>query len=135
MPKNTTEVQDYIETQALASLATVGSNNEPHVVPVFFTYEKGKVYVQTDRQSVKVKNLLSNSKVAVAVYSGDEAVILRGKARIVEDEEEFARRTQDHVAKYHLKLDKNGKDSLGIPLFDKSIRCVVEVTSEHTTFW
>jgi len=135
MPKNKKEAQNYMETQALASLATVGSNDEPHVVPVFFTYENGKVYVQADRRSVKVKNLLNNNKVAVAVYSGEEAVILRGRARIVEDDEEFARRTKDHIAKYHLKLDKNGKDSLGIPLFDKSIRCVVEVTSEYSTFW
>jgi len=124
-----------MQTQALASFATVSSNNEPHVVPVFFTYKKGKVYVQADRRSVKVRNLLSNNKVAVAVYSGEEAVILRGRARIVEDDEEFVRRTREHFAKYHLKLDKNGKDSLGIPLFDKSIRCVVEVASEYSTFW
>jgi len=91
--------------------------------------------VQADRRSVKVRNLLSNNKVAVAVYSGEEAVILRGRARIVEDDEEFVRRTREHFAKYHLKLDKNGKDSLGIPLFDKSIRCVVEVASEYSTFW
>ena len=135
MPKNLNEVQSFMETESLASFATVGSYGEPHVVPVFFTYENGKVYVQTDRKSVKVRNLLSNNKVAVVVYSGEEAVVLRGKGRIVEDDEVFARKTRDHIAKYHLRLDKNGKDSLGFPLFDKSIRCVVEVTSEHTIFW
>ena len=135
MPKNKEGIQTYMETQALASFATVGSAGEPHVVPVFFTHENGKVYVQTDRRSVKVMNLLNNNKMAMAVYSGDEVVILRGKAQIVEDNEEFVRRTHDHITKYHLKLDKNGKDSLGIPLFDKSMRCVVEVTSTHTAFW
>jgi len=135
MPKNMIEVQRFMDTESLASFATVGSHSEPHVVPVFFTYENGKVYIQTDRKSVKVTNLLRNNKVAVAVYRGEEAVILNGKGRIIEDDEEFTKKTQDHVAKYHLKLDKNGKDSLGIPLFDKSIRCIVEVTTEHTVFW
>lgn len=135
MPKNMIEVQGFMEKERLASFATVASDGEPHVVPVFFTYENGKVYVQTDRKSVKVRNLLRNNKVAVAVYRGEEAVIFRGKGRIIEDQEEFTIRTQDHIVKYHLTLDENGKDSLGIPLFDKSIRCIVEITGEHTIFW
>jgi nitroimidazol reductase NimA-like FMN-containing flavoprotein (pyridoxamine 5'-phosphate oxidase superfamily) len=135
MPKNLNEVQRFMGTENLASFATVGSDGEPHVVPVFFTYENQRVYVQTDRKSVKVRNLQKNNKVAVAVYRGEEAVILRGKARIIEDHEEFTKRTQDHIAKYRLKLDKNGKDSMGIPLFDKTIRCVVEVTSKRIIFW
>lgn len=135
MPKNAIEVQRFMENESLASVATVGSSGEPHVVPVFFTYENGKVYVQTGRKSVKVRNLFRNDKVAVAVYRGEEAVIIRGKGRVIKNHEEFSKRTQHHIAKYHLKLDRNGKDSLGIPLFDESIRCVVEVTSEHTIFW
>ena len=135
MPKNTSEVQRFMEKESLASFATVSPDGDPHVVPVFFTYENGKVYIQTGRQSLKVRNLLSNNKAALAVYSREEAVILRGQGRIVEDHNEFIRRTNDHISKYHLRLDKNGKDSMGIPLFDESVRCVVEVVSQRTIFW
>jgi len=58
MPKTLSEVQDFMNREQLASFATVDSENKPHVVPVFFTYENRKVYVQTDRKSVKVRNLL-----------------------------------------------------------------------------
>jgi nitroimidazol reductase NimA-like FMN-containing flavoprotein (pyridoxamine 5'-phosphate oxidase superfamily) len=129
------DVKKYMDDVRLASFATVTSRSEPHVVPVFFTYYDGKVYVQTDRKSVKIRNLLRNENVSIAVYSGEEAVILRGKGRIIEDDAEFIRRTQDHIGKYKLKLDGEGKDSLGIPLFNKKRRCVVEVRGMHLTFW
>jgi nitroimidazol reductase NimA-like FMN-containing flavoprotein (pyridoxamine 5'-phosphate oxidase superfamily) len=135
MPVNKSEVQSFMDRQRLASIATVDIRNQPHVVPIFFTYRSGKVYVQSDRNSVKVRNLSHNNCVAVAVYSGEEAVIIRGKGRLVESDEEFVRRTQEHIDKYKLKLDECGRDSLGIPLFDKKIRCVIEVVGERIIFW
>jgi nitroimidazol reductase NimA-like FMN-containing flavoprotein (pyridoxamine 5'-phosphate oxidase superfamily) len=135
MPKTLSEVQNFMNREQLASFATVDPENKPHVVPVFFTYENRKVYVQTDRKSVKVRNLLENNNVAVAVYSGEEAVIIRGIGRILEDNKEFIKRTQDHIRKYKLKIDEQGRDSLGIPLFDREIRCVIEVIPERIIFW
>ena len=119
----------------MASFATVSSNNEPHVVPVFFTYDDGKVYIQTDRNSVKVRNLMKNDNVALTVYHGEEAVIMRGKALLIDSQKEFIKRTQEHIDKYHLKLDKHGRDSLGIPLFNEKVRCVIEVTPKRLLFW
>jgi nitroimidazol reductase NimA-like FMN-containing flavoprotein (pyridoxamine 5'-phosphate oxidase superfamily) len=135
MPKSLDEVQRFMNSERLACFATVGPNNEPHIVPVFFTYDKGKVYIQTDKKSVKVRNLLTNNKVAVAVYSGEEAVIIRGEGRIIDNNKEFIKRTQDHINKYRLKLDEHGRDSMGIPLFDKDVRCVIEVIPKRTIFW
>ena len=124
-----------MDKERLASFATVDSDCRPHVVPVFFTYENGRVYVQTDKNSVKVRNLSRNNNVAVAVYRGEEAVVIRGKGRVVEDHQEFRRRTQDHVDKYRLQLDDHGRNSLGIPLFDRRVRCVIEATPKSILFW
>jgi len=135
MPRSLEEAQSFMDRERLASFATVGLNNEPHVVPVFFTYDSGKVYVQTDRSSVKVHNLLRNSNVAVAVYGGEQAVIIKGKGRVIDRHGEFIKRTQEHIDKYELRLDKDGRDSLGIPLFNKEIRCVIEVIPKRTVFW
>jgi nitroimidazol reductase NimA-like FMN-containing flavoprotein (pyridoxamine 5'-phosphate oxidase superfamily) len=133
--KNVSDVKRFMHQERLASFATVDNKNRPHVVPVFFTYDNGKIYVQADRKSLKVRNLRRNSNVAVAVYYGEEAVIIRGKGLIVESENEFIKRTQQHIDKYHLKLDRQGRDSMGIPLFNSKIRCVIEVTSEKILFW
>jgi nitroimidazol reductase NimA-like FMN-containing flavoprotein (pyridoxamine 5'-phosphate oxidase superfamily) len=135
MLRNSREVQEFMNRERLAGFVTVDSKNRPHVVPVFFTYKDGKVYVQTDQHSVKVRNLLRNNNVAVAVYRGEEAVIIRGKGRIIDSSKEFIKRTQEHIDKYKLKLDEGGRDSLGIPLFNKKIRCIVEVAPERIVFW
>jgi len=34
----------------------------------------------------------------------------------------------------YIKLDKQGRDNMGIPLFDPKIRCVIEVTPK-ILFW
>ena len=69
----------------------------------------------------------------MAVYSGEEAVI-RGKAKIIHDKTEFVKRTQQHIDKYNLQLDEQGRDSYGIP-FDFNRRCVVEVIPDVIPFW
>jgi len=135
MPKSLSEVSSFMQKEWLASFATVDAEGRPHVVPVFFTYDEGRVYVQTDRKSVKVRNLAKNSNVAIAVYRGEEAVIIRGKGKVIADRNEFIKRTQEHIDKYHLQLDEHGRDSMGIPLFDAKIRCVIEVIPEKILFW
>lgn len=135
MPKSQSAVSNFMQKEWLASFATVDAEGRPHIVPVFFTYDEGKVYVQTDRRSVKVRNLARNGNVAVAVYRGEEAVILRGKGKIIADRNDFIKRTQEHIDKYRLQLDEHGRDSMGIPLFDAKIRCIVEVVPEKILFW
>lgn len=135
MAKTLSEVSSFMRKEWQASFATVGAEGRPHIIPVFFTYNEGKVYVQTDRKSVKVRNLTKNSNVAVAVYRGEEAVIIRGKGKVIADRNEFTKRTQQHIDKYHLQLDEHGRDSMGIPLFDAKIRCVIEVVPERILFW
>ncbi|MBX5326967.1 MAG: pyridoxamine 5'-phosphate oxidase family protein [Candidatus Bathyarchaeia archaeon] len=54
-------------------------------MPVWFTYDEGKVYMQTNRKSVKVKNLSRKPCVSLTVYNyRDEAVIIKGKACLIE---------------------------------------------------
>lgn len=149
MLKNLADVASFMEQEWLASFVTVDAENKPHVVPVWFTYEDGKVHVQTDRNSVKVGNIERNNNVAIAVYRGEEAVIIRGKGRLIEDEKQFVKFTQQHIDKYnrlfnrarntkgveYIKLDEHGRDSMGIPLFDSKVRCIIEVTPEKVLFW
>jgi len=149
MLKNLAEVASFMEREWLASFVTVDAEGKPHVVPVWFTYDGGKVHVQTDRKSMKVRNINRNDNVAVAVYSGEEAVIMRGRGTVVEDEKQFVRLTQLHIDKYnrlfniahrtegieYIKLDEQGRDSMGISLFDSNVRCVIEVKPDEILFW
>jgi len=149
MLKNMTDVSGFMEREWLASFVTVDAEGKPHVVPVWFTYDDERVHVQTDRKSVKIRIMKRNHNVAVAVCRGEEAVVIRGKGKVVDDEKEFVKLTQRHIDKYnrlfniahktegitYIKLDEHGRDSMGIPLFDSKVRCVIEVTPEKVLFW
>ncbi len=135
MPKSLSEVSSFVMKERLASFATVDAKGRPHIVPVFFTYDEGKIYVQTDRKSVKVRNLTKNRNVAIAIYRGEETVIIRGKGEVVTDRDEFIKRTQEHIDKYRLQLDEHGRDSMGIPLFNAKIRCIIEIVPDKILFW
>jgi len=135
MLKSLDDVADFMKRRRIASFATVDTKGKPHVVPVWYTYHDGKVFVQTDRNSAKVRNIEKNKNAAVAVYNAEEAVIIKGEGRIIEDKEEFIKRTQQHINKYRLKLDEQGRDSMGIQLYNSNIRCVVEIIPKKILFW
>ena len=71
-------------------------NDIPHIVPVAYIYDKGKVIFVTDYGTRKYKNLEVNKNISVVVDvydpSGEnKAIVLRGKAVIVERGAEFRR--------------------------------------------
>ena len=150
MPKASCDVPNFMDEQWIATIATVDAKGEPHAVPVWFTFDHEMIHVQTDRKSVKVRNIQRNPHVSIAVYNAhDEAVVVRGQAKIVDNEKKFKRLTQAHIDKYnhlhnaahstsgiqYIKLDAQGRDSMGIPLFDYQVRCIIEVKPEKILFW
>lgn len=134
MPRNRSEVDKYLQRQWLATICTVDSEGRPHGVPVHFVYDEGNFYIHTDRNSIKVRNILANPYAAIVVYSGEEAVIARGSARIIE-ENQFHSRTLEFVKKYRYGVNDEREDFYGIPLFDSSVRCIVEVEVERLLYW
>jgi general stress protein 26 len=135
MPKTMADIPEFLAGEKLAALCTVDSSGSPHVVPAFFTYEDGKLYIQAGKNSLKAEHVRLNGRAAVAVYRGDGAVILRGSGRIVESESDFMHHTDRHIEKYAVELDDNGRDSFGIPLYDFGARCIIEVTPTRWLYW
>jgi nitroimidazol reductase NimA-like FMN-containing flavoprotein (pyridoxamine 5'-phosphate oxidase superfamily) len=71
-------------------------NDIPHVVPVAYIYDKGNVTFVTDYGTRKHKNLEVNKNISVVVDvydpSGEnKAIVLQGKAVIIERGAEFKR--------------------------------------------
>ena len=71
-------------------------NDIPHVVPVAYIYDRGNVIFVTDYWTRKYKNLEVNKNISVVVDvydpSGEnKAIVLRGKAVIIERGAEFRR--------------------------------------------
>ena len=71
-------------------------NDIPHIVPVAYIYDKGNVIFVTDYGTRKYKNLEVNKNISVVVDvydpSGEnKAIVLQGKAVIIERGTEFRR--------------------------------------------
>ena len=70
-------------------------NDIPHVKPVSYMYENGKILIATDYETRMYKNLLENPRAALSidVYKdkAHKAICIQGKVTIIENGEEFLR--------------------------------------------
>jgi general stress protein 26 len=78
------KVKHRLTTEHNIWLASVRADSTPHLVPIWFVWVGGKAYVCTSADSVKARNLLENSNVALALENGNAPVVLEGCARPIE---------------------------------------------------
>jgi len=111
------ELNDFLAKPLLARVATVGSGERPHVMPVWFIYEDGAIYISTSANSVKGRNLKKNKNVFLVIdtlVEGKEGfmrgtgVAVDGKAEVLTDN------IRDIMEKIFLKYV--GKEGLNTPL-------------------
>ena len=63
-----TEALEFLsEGTRTGKIATVREDGSPHVVPIWFTLDDGDIVFTTWHESVKLRNLASNSRAAMAV--------------------------------------------------------------------
>ena len=84
-------IEDFLKEHVMCHIATAGKNCVPHVVPVSYIYCNEKVYISTDYQTKKLRNLKENPKAAVVVddINPNRGVLIWGKASIIEKGEEY----------------------------------------------
>jgi len=91
--KLTKTESDFVQSQGVARLATIGADGAPHNVPVCPVLDRGKVYIGTETEAKKVKNIRSNPQVTIVFdqyrdsWNGLRGVMLQCTARIVEQKE------------------------------------------------
>ena len=92
-------------TQMEACRIATSHKNMPHVKPVSFLYEDGKVIIATDYDTKMYKNLLENPRAALSidVYKdkSHKAVCMQGSVTIIENGNEFLRIYE----KFHKKFE------------------------------
>lgn len=80
-PSSTTAAR--LETEQIIWLATVRPTGGPHLVPLWFVWAGGSIYLCVAGRSVKVRNLTANSAVALALESGSAPVVVEGHAVVL----------------------------------------------------
>ena len=109
------EAGGFLDRQRVAHLATAGADGTPHVVPICFVRLDDRVYVAIDEkpkrgtpgQLRRMRNIAANPRVAIVadVYDDDDwshlgFVLLTGRARVLEGDEEHRRAVAALRAKY-----------------------------------
>jgi PPOX class probable F420-dependent enzyme len=75
------QVERRLQTEQNLWLATVRPDGSPHLVPIWFVWVTGKIYLCTGADSVKVRNLMQNPHVSIALEDGSKPIVIEGLAR------------------------------------------------------
>ncbi|MCU0494429.1 MAG: pyridoxamine 5'-phosphate oxidase family protein [Chloroflexaceae bacterium] len=78
------EVVQRLEQEANIWLATVRADGRPHLVPLWFVWANGTMYLCMQAGSVKARNLRESGRAALALESGSQPVVCEGTATVVE---------------------------------------------------
>lgn len=87
MPQPPSNVIGRLESERNIWIATIRPQNgnthpvRPHLVPVWFVWQNGKLFICIQGNSVKAKNLRQNPHISMALEDGSSVVICEGETR------------------------------------------------------
>jgi len=114
-------------------VATASLQGIPHAAPVWGIWHQGYFYFATGGDSRKGNNLADNPRLVVHLESGDEVVILEGKARAVTQGPLFTALSEAYYAKYQVKL--TGNDPVYVLLPEKAFAWIEQDFPHTATRW
>jgi general stress protein 26 len=86
-------------------IVTAGPGGRPHAMPVWGLWLDGAVWFSSDRASRKARNIEAGPDIVVHLESGDEVVILEGRAEVVADRPALERFARGYEEKYGFRMD------------------------------
>jgi PPOX class probable F420-dependent enzyme len=85
MPNFTPKTQEFLNGKHFGKLGTVKKDGSPHVTPVWYMLENGRLFVNTTTSRVKYYNIKRDPRVSFLVDDGYPYVMIEGRARIAEE--------------------------------------------------
>lgn len=133
------EVAEFLASERILNVATIGPTGHPHLVAMWFEMLDGRPTFWTFAKSQKVVNLRRDPKISALVESGDSydqlcGVELRGTAVLLEDYDQVLGIGLAVAEKY------NGPDAVGDkarPFIEQQAhkRIGIAIDVEHTASW
>lgn len=117
------EALEKLSSQKVIWFTSVRPDGRPHLVPIWFVWLSGKLYIGTGPTSVKARNIRRNPQVALALEDGVHPVICEGQA-VVLDPPLPDDLVQAFLQKYEWDLTQ--EDQYGL---------VIEVTPQKWLAW
>ena len=135
------ECEQILASQPTGILAVTGDGGYPYAVPVNHIYSGGRIYFHCAKEGHKIDAIRADDRVSFCVIAKDDvvpekqttayiSVIVFGRARIIEDDEELRRVALEigrkFAADYPAECEKETEDYIA-----KSKLCCVEIVPEH----
>jgi nitroimidazol reductase NimA-like FMN-containing flavoprotein (pyridoxamine 5'-phosphate oxidase superfamily) len=72
------EREKFLATQRTVRVATVGPDGSPHVVPLWFVWHGGRLFLNSTLGNPTVENMIRTGTASAVVDDGDSYDVLRG---------------------------------------------------------
>jgi nitroimidazol reductase NimA-like FMN-containing flavoprotein (pyridoxamine 5'-phosphate oxidase superfamily) len=85
------EREAYLSEERTIRVATIGAGRVPHVVPLWFVWHEGIVFLNSTRGNPTVENMLRDGRAAGVVddgatYDSLRGVVITGRVEVAEDD-------------------------------------------------
>ena len=126
---------EFLKSQKVLRLATIGKNKTPHIVPVWYLYSGKKIYIGTNTRTKKAKNAKVNKHVAFCIDVGVNApniygVMGQGNANLILEKNKVKSIAKKILLRYFKTLENKSAREL---LDDTD--CVIQVIPEKISVW
>jgi PPOX class probable F420-dependent enzyme len=126
------EIDAYLRDRRTARVATVGPDGTPHVIPLWFVWVDGALYVNTTRGNRSVRNLEHDPRASVSVDDGELYDELRGVTMAGTMRDASGDRQLDDVVSAFAEKYFGGND----PHFTRwRNRFFLKLVPEHVASW
>ena len=126
---------EFLKSQKILRLATIGKNKTPHIAPVWYRYVGKKFYIGTNSKTQKAKNISKNNKVSFCVDVGINApnifgVMGQGEANLIKNESKVKTIAKKILLRYFKTLEnKSAKELLN------DTDCIIEIIPQKVSVW
>ena len=126
---------EFLKTQKILRLSTIGENKMLHIVPVWYMYSSKKFYVGTNTKTQKAKNLKKNNNVAFCVDVGVKSpdiygIMGQGNANLILENNTVKRIATKILLRYFKSMqNKSAKELLD------DTDCIIEIIPEKLSVW
>jgi PPOX class probable F420-dependent enzyme len=76
------EITSRLEKDRNLWLCTLREDGSPHVTPVWFVHLADAFWIGSGERNVKVRNVLSDPRVSLALEDGDQPIVAEGRVRV-----------------------------------------------------
>lgn len=126
---------EFLKSQKVLRLATIGKNKTPHIIPVWYLYSGKKFYIGTNTKTQKAKNAKANKRVAFCVDVGTNApniygVMGQGDANLILEKTKVKTIAKKILLRYFKTLEnKSAKELLD------DTDCIIQIIPEKISVW